>query len=334
MLLIDVLFALVLLGSTPLTGVLASEPPPDPALDRYLLGNPVDATVARQGGLLLVGGGDPPVEALRWMLDRAPGGDVVVLGASGGRGFDAELASAGRPNSVRTFILRARAAAYDPLVLRAVRNAEAVYVEGGDQARYLRFMRETPLQQALQQAHESGAVIGGSSAGLAILGQYLFGAVKDTVHSRQALADPLDERVVVEPAFLDLANLRGVLTDTHFANRDRMGRLAAFLAAIHARWRPAQARAVAVDEDNAVTVEPSGRCRLHGNGHAYFVTAPHPAEVFSRGVPLTLRELGVERLDRSGSFELRGWRGTGTLRYRLDVERGKLRSSQPRGRVY
>lgn len=303
-------------------------------LDRYLLGENRDAEVARRGGLLLVGGGDPPTESLQWMIERASKGDFVVIGASGGRGFDEELRAAGGPRSVRSFVLNSREASWDSPLLRAVRNAEGIYFEGGDQARYLRFIRDTPLQAALQAAHESGAVLGGSSAGLAILGQYVFGALRDTVHSPDALNDPLGERVVVEPALLDLRPLRGVLTDTHFANRDRMGRLLAFLGAVEANWHPDAPRAIAVDEDTAVAVEPAGRCRLFGPGRAYFVALPRRPETFAKGVPLSVRDVLVERLDRSGSFHLRTWRGTGTARYRLEAEKGRLRSSQAGGRVY
>ncbi|MBI4870374.1 MAG: hypothetical protein HY814_02275 [Candidatus Riflebacteria bacterium] len=86
----------------------ALEPAGEPQLARYLVGAAGDAAVARGGGVLLVGGGDPPTESLRWMLEQASAGDVVVLGASGGRGFDAELQKSGPLHSVRSFVLNGR----------------------------------------------------------------------------------------------------------------------------------------------------------------------------------------------------------------------------------
>ena len=60
-------------------------------------------------------------------------------------------------------------------------------------------------------------------------GEYLYGAMDGGSQiSPRALADPLGPDNTIETGFLQLALLKGVLTDTHFSERNRLGRLIAF----------------------------------------------------------------------------------------------------------
>src|SRR5690606_21177659 len=66
---------------------------------------------------------------------------------------------------------------------------------------------------------------------LAILGEFVYGAMDGgSQTSPRALADPLGAGNTIETGFLDIAALRGVITDTHFRERNRLGRLLAFVA--------------------------------------------------------------------------------------------------------
>ena len=113
-----------------------------------------------------------------------------------------------------------------------MRKAEAIFIAGGDQWNYVRYWKGTPLAAAIHDAVKRGVPIGGTSAGLAILGQYSFSAEMDTITSPQALSDPFDPHLTLESSFLKLPNLEGVITGSHFSQRDRFGRLLAFLACI------------------------------------------------------------------------------------------------------
>lgn len=64
-----------------------------------------------------------------------------------------------------------------------------------------------------------------------MLGEFSFGARRGSVLSRDALANPFDERVALERDFLHFA-LAGIVTDSHFVERDRMERLLLFLAVL------------------------------------------------------------------------------------------------------
>ena len=61
--------------------------------------------------------------------------------------------------------------AHDPAVIAAIRSADIVLVTGGEPARMKRVIHGTPALHALQEAHASGALVGGGSAGAMIFGQ-------------------------------------------------------------------------------------------------------------------------------------------------------------------
>ncbi|QYO62421.1 cyanophycinase [Leptolyngbya sp. 7M] len=53
--------------------------------------------------------------------------------------------------------------------LRIIEQATGIFFTGGDQSRIVDFIRGTPLDQAIHRRHEEGVVIGGTSAGAAMM---------------------------------------------------------------------------------------------------------------------------------------------------------------------
>ena len=84
-----------------------------------------------------------------------------------------------KANSVATLILADREAAEDPAVAEIIRKAEVVFIAGGDQANYLRGWKGTPVQTAINDDIAAGKPIGGTSAGLAVQGEFVYGAMGD-----------------------------------------------------------------------------------------------------------------------------------------------------------
>jgi cyanophycinase len=304
------------------------------AFQVFTAGNARDLQTKPSFGLALIGGGTDQADAFRWFLGKAAGGDVLVLRASGTDAYNPYMMGLAKLNSVTTIVIKDRSAASDPAVLEKVRNAEAIFFAGGDQWNYVRMWRDTPLSAAIQKRVDAGAPIGGTSAGLAILGQYYFSARNDTVQSPAALADPFDEKVTVDRDFLALPLLKGVITDSHFVRRDRLGRTIAFLARMLQDRGLAKARAIAVDEKNAVLVERDGTASLVGDGAAYFFEASVKPEDIRPRTPLTLRDVQVYRIRKGDRFDLRTWKGAGGTAYSISAVNGALSSTQSNGAIY
>lgn len=297
-----------------------------------LIGNAADAQAKGTGGYVLAGGGTDQPDAFKWMIARAGGGDIVIIRASGGDAYNKWIFDLGGADSVETIIFRNREAASHPFVIDRLRNAEAVFIAGGDQSRYVNYWKGTPVEDALHALVARGGPIGGTSAGLAILAEFGFGAREGGITSKEALPDPFGKSVALDRDFLELPGLENLITDTHFVERDRLGRLLVFLARIqHDGWS-ATPRAIAVDRETAVLVEPSGKATVAGRNTAYFLSTTVAPDVCEAGKPLTLRGVNVYRINASGTFDLPAWRGSGGLAYSLDAVNGVVTSS--RGELY
>jgi len=231
----------------------------------YVLGDTAAKTPGKvQPGLLLMGGGDRNFDAMHWFMRKAGNGHIVVLRASQGGEIGEEFFNeVGGIASVETFVFKDRESAYDPAVLAALKRADGIFLAGGDQSRYVRFWRGTPVAEALDAHVRAGKPLGGTSAGLAMQGEYLYGAMDGGSQTTPAaLADPLGDGNTIETGFLHLDALKGVITDTHFSERGRLGRLVAFVAKGEAlAGKPLIG--LGVDEDAAVAVEGDGRARVY-----------------------------------------------------------------------
>jgi cyanophycinase len=141
--------------------------------------------------------------------------------------------------------------------------------------------------------------------------------------------------VTLVHAFLKIPQLKNILTDSHFAKRDRMGRSLGFLARIVQDGWSASPREIAIDEKSAVLVEPDGESTVVGSGKgAYFMQATQRPEICKKGVPLTVRNIAVYHVPSGGRFNLSLWKGDGGIAYSLSVEAGKIQSTQRDGSVY
>lgn len=319
-------------AATALLLLAVAQAQPAPAFEHALAGNAVNVERTGRGGYVLAGGGTDQEAAFRWLIDRSGGGDIVVIRASGGDAYNKWILDLGGADSVETIVFTDRRASSDPFVLERLRQAEAVFIAGGDQARYVTFWQGTPVVDALHALVARGGVIGGTSAGLAILGEYAFGARHDTVTSADALADPFRKEVALDRDFLSLPGLERVITDSHFVERDRLGRTLVFLARLqHDGWEPLP-RAIAVDRETAVLVEPSGAAAIVGKNTAYFISATTRADTVAPATPLTMRAVDVYRADAKTTFDLATWAGRAGVAYRLDVVSGVISSS--RGEKY
>jgi cyanophycinase len=307
--------------------------------DYYITGNPADVAPPTRGGLALVGGGTDIDDVYRWMIARSGGGDFVVLRGAGDDAYNPYIYGLGGADSVETLVIKTREAASHPFVVARVRSAEAVFIGGGDQSRYVRFWRDTGTEAAIDEVANRPAPVGGTSAGLAVLGEFSFSALEDTVTSQQVLSDPYDRRVTLDDHFLSLPLMKGIITDSHFIERDRMGRLLGFLARLVADGRAKGVRAIAVDRETALLVDPDGSARVVGNPghptrHVFFLRTPGAAERCVPGATLQYRDVPVYRLSPDGSFDLKRWAGTGGIGYTLTAREGAVHSTQAGGAIY
>lgn len=293
----------------------------------FFTGDPANVSPTPDFGICLMGGATENDNAMIWFLEKANGGDVLVLRASGSDGYnDYFFSELGVTiNSVETLVINDASAAEDPYVLEQITNAEAIWFAGGDQYNYVSYFKDTFVAQLLtNHVVVKGGVIGGTSAGMAILGDHYFSAENGTVTSQQALQNPYDNRMAIgNQDFLQLPFLEHTITDTHFDNPDRRGRSAAFLARIATDFQ-VRSFGIGSEEFTAVCIEENGEARVFGSypdfeDFAYFMQA-NCAEAFvpencTEGNPLEWNRDGeaikIYKVpgteDGSNTFNLADW---------------------------
>ncbi|MGM0840335.1 MAG: cyanophycinase [Bacillota bacterium] len=305
----------------------------------YSYGSEGDVTTATTYGVNLMGGSTDVDEAMRWMAEKANGGDFVVLRTSGSDGYNQylyDLAADNQSplNSVETILLQNRNAAYENFVLDKVKNAEAIFFAGGDQFLYVDYIEGTPLEDALNTQIQKGIPIGGTSAGLAIQGDFVYDAANGTVYSDEALADPYNRYMTFSRNFLENRYLDNTITDSHFEQRDRMGRFVGFLSRNLMDGWTTEAKGIAVNEQTSLLIEADGSARVvvqpGGTDQSVYLAkaSSQPTNVS----PLSISNVDVIKLENGDTIDMTNWANHTGFSYQLDAVNGFLSSSS--GYIY
>jgi cyanophycinase len=304
----------------------------------FRVGEAQDSAAVPRGGFALMGGGSKQDPAFRFLCEHANGGDFLILRANTEDDYaqqvNKEIQAVCPLNSVATIVFSDREDSDDPKVIQIIGQAEAIFFAGGDQSNYVRFWQDTPVQDALNRHIAAGKPMGGSSAGLAILGEFSFASFIDTIHSPDALADPYGNKVTLSHDFLSIPLLAGTITDTHFVKRNRMGRLLVFLSRILQDGWAKQIRAIAVEENAAVLLDPDGAAKVVGDGPAYFLEASKPPEVCRRKTPLQFSGIRIHRASSGTSFNVKTWKGEGGDDYQLAAVNGEVKATSSTHGIY
>lgn len=320
----------VLLAAALLSGLATQSAYANDSYKYFRIGNKKDVQTKPAFAVAMMGGGTDLDEAFRWLCNKGDGGDFLIIRARGSDAYNPYVNELCRANSVATLIIPSREAADDPKVVEIIRDAEVVFIAGGDQANYIRWWKGTAVEKAINDGIAAGKPIGGTSAGLAVEGEFVYACLKDKpddadLASKDVLENPYTERVTLERDFVKIPLLENLITDSHFAKRDRMGRTLGFLARIVNDGWSASPREVAIDEKSAVLVEADGKGSVVGTGKgAYFMHPTHAPEVCKKESPLTFRGIEVYRVAAGGHFDLKTWTGDGGVGYALSVEQGRI----------
>lgn len=217
------------------------------------------ATTRQQGQLVIIGGAedrDGECQVLREFI-RCAGGlnaKIVVMTVA------TELTREVGDDYIRTFerlgveeiqiidtVYREDADA--PRALEAIRQATGVFFTGGNQSRITEILKDTEIDRLLHERHAEGLVVGGTSAGAAMMPDMM-------IVEGDSETNPRVEIVMMGPG---MGFLPGVAIDQHFAQRGRIGRLMAAMA------QQSISLGLGIDENTAVVVD-GDRLRVVGEG--------------------------------------------------------------------
>jgi len=155
-------------------------------------------------------------------------------------------------------ITRAQADA-DSLV-RLVSGATGIWFPGGDQSRLTRALAGSAVLRAIHARYQAGAVVGGTSAGAAIMSDSMLTGNQrrpDGTLDTAGTGYPRIARGTIE-VVPGLGFLHGAIVDQHFLRRQRANRLMSVVLE-----RPTLL-GVGIDEGTALRVDPDGRWTIEG----------------------------------------------------------------------
>ncbi len=300
------------------------------------VGSTADSHATPLGGTVLMGGGTDVDAAFEWMCAQSGNGDFLIIRTTGTDAYNPyvrQLCPNG--NSVATLIVPTVAGANDPFVVATMNDAEAIWIAGGDQSTYVTNWKGTSLQTALNDAIARGVPVGGTSAGMMVLTQFIYSALlPQGVTSSQALADPYNKYITLDRDLFNVTVLRDTIGDSHFVTRDRMGRTLAFMCRLAAADWSVYPRAIAIDEQTALEIDGDGVATVVGYGAAYFLLATGgKAEVCTKGSPLTYQNIAVHKAVPGQTFALGSW-SSADVSYWVNAVAGVLTSTAPGGSIY
>ena len=123
--------------------------------------------------------------------------------------------------------------------LEIIQKATGVFFTGGDQARIISIIKDSPLDEAIHKRYSEGIVVGGTSAGAAMMPDIM-------IIEGASETNPRVDVVALGPG---MGFLPGIAVDQHFSQRGRLGRLLSALA-----QQPA-VLGIGIDENTAVVVQ-------------------------------------------------------------------------------
>jgi len=280
-------------------------------------GSDADAAPPSRGWLALVGGGSEgdigddtawSADVYGWIVEKSGHGRVAILAAEPQSDFlSTYFTWLGAAEAVDVTIGTGAEAA-DPQRLATLAAADAIFIKGGDQARYLSAWQGSEVPIILSGAFEQGKVLAGTSAGAHVLGGVIYDASNGSVRLDEAVRDAWNPYVTFTQGFLDV--LPNVVLDTHFTQRGRLARLAPMLARLLVDEAPSTRLAIGLDDRTGLLIDPQAVGEVRGEG-SVTVLRPTLSTVVSAtpGAPVSVEHLGMNVF------------GDG---YRVDLETGDI----------
>lgn len=273
---------------------------------------PAAAGTAGRGTLFVVGGGPQPPALVREFVTLAGGAGrarIVVFamasesGATSGEEKAADLRALGA-HAINVWVTHDQADTDSVAAL--LDSATGVWFGGGVQSRLMAALGGTKTEAAIRRRFERGAVIGGTSAGAAVMSASMITGEERRPGGDRPARDgdgflTIDrDNMVLDAGFGLLAD---AVVDQHFLRRKRHNRLVSVVL------ERAPHLGVGIDESTALIVEPDGRWRVSG-ASAVVVYDARRATVTATRTPLGAAGVAMHVLPAGSRFDPRDGRAT------------------------
>jgi cyanophycinase len=262
-----------------------------------------------QGSVLLVGGGQENYNdwsdlPYGWFVQKADSGKIINIDVSSASswypGYFQWLGASAGSHEMQ---IATGSTANDSTTYFELITAKGIFIEGGDQWPYVSTWKGTLVEDAIHYVFNHGGAIGGTSAGLAVLGDVVFDAKFGGASPDLVAYNPYNNRVSFIDDFLGL--LPNVFTDSHFHDRGRLGRLVPMLARRIQDYGEANIMGVGVSINTALCVEPNLIATAYGEGVVTILYKSNESVILAeQGQAPTFTNINYHMLNHSAVFDL------------------------------
>jgi cyanophycinase len=262
-----------------------------------------------QGSLLLVGGGgenynkwsDLPYS---WFVEQADSGKIINIDTDEASGWYPDyFKSFGASSESKNIQIATEFAAKDSSIYRELSSARGIFMEGGNQWEYVNTWQGTLVEAAIHEVFNNGGVIGGTSAGLAVLGEICFDARNGSAYPEETAKNAWDPKISLTDDFLEI--LPDVLTDSHFHPRGRLGRLVPMMAQRISYHHDRELMGIGVDDKTALCIAPDMKAKCYGKGSVTILYQSDDSEIISENKqPVKFTNLNFEQLVHGMEYDL------------------------------
>ena len=159
--------------------------------------------------------------------------------------------------------------------LDSLAHAKLIFITGGDQDRFMKTVLKTPVYKAIYDAYDKGATIAGTSAGAAVMSQYMItgNELTDTIY-HSTFPKIHDKNIEFKEG---LGLLKSAIIDQHFIVRSRYNRLLSALA------KYPSYTCIGIDEATAIIVQ-GNKVKVTGESQVIVMRKPKQLKITSKGL--------------------------------------------------
>jgi cyanophycinase len=159
--------------------------------------------------------------------------------------------------------------------LDSLRNAKLIFISGGDQARFMDVVLNTPIMDAIHEAYNKGAVVSGTSAGAAVMSKKMItGNQLKHPDTESGFTSIESDNVEITQG---LGMLNDVIVDQHFIKRQRLNRLVA------ASIENPDKVCIGIDESTAIVTQGDS-AKVTGIGQVVVIRNPSKIKIVKDGL--------------------------------------------------
>lgn len=257
-----------------------------------------------KGYLFIIGGGDRPEKMMKRfveMASRSGSGRIVVLPMASatpdetGRSLVEEFKQLGAKEVAYYNFNRKEAENYSNARLLA--ESGGIFFSGGVQTRITEAILDTPIHNMIRELYQKGAVVGGTSAGAAVLSELMITGDEVRKPEEGHEFETIESGNVIVARGLGL--IKSAIIDQHFATRKRHNRLISIIAG-----HP-EIVGVGIDESTAIIVNPDETFEVIGYRNVIIYDSAR-AQVEVRGDrALSIRNLVMHVLLEGERYDLK-----------------------------